>query len=129
MGEHILAKRLDLGLQMKQVAKIIGVHPTTIKNWERIRTNEPIIKYWPPIISFLGYCPYVSCPTLPEKVLMYRKTRGITQEKMARKIGNDPATLEQLEKTNPILCECHTRILSYYVQNITLGWSKVRESN
>ena len=120
IGDHILARRLDLKLQMKEVAKFIGVHPSTIKNWERNKTNEPIIKHWPQIIRFLGYCPYIPCPTLPEKMLMYRKTEGISQAQMAIMIGIDPGTLEHFEKVNPISSKCQDRILSYYAQNITI---------
>lgn len=34
IGEHIRKRRMDLGLEQKEVAKIIGVPESSIWNWE-----------------------------------------------------------------------------------------------
>jgi DNA-binding XRE family transcriptional regulator len=53
----------------------------------------------PKIIEFLGYdpLPYDS-GTLGEKLLQYRKSRGIDQKELAERIGIDPTTLSRLER-------------------------------
>jgi DNA-binding XRE family transcriptional regulator len=53
LGDHIRKKRLDLKLQQKEVADIIGVEEATIYNWENNRSS-PAIRYLPKIREFLG---------------------------------------------------------------------------
>jgi DNA-binding XRE family transcriptional regulator len=57
MGDHIRQKRLDLGLQQKDVAVQIRVSEASIYNWERNRT-APQVHQIPGVISFLGYDPF-----------------------------------------------------------------------
>ena len=64
-GDHLRAKRLDLGLLQRQVADEIRVDEATIYNWEGHRT-EPALRFVPRIIEFLGYCPYTLNPPLSE---------------------------------------------------------------
>ena len=97
IGDHIRAKRLNLGIQVQEAAKMIGVHQATLKNWEHKHVDEPGIAHWPKIIRFLGYCPYKPCATLPEKLLMYRKMEGTSQQRMARTLQIDPGTLARFE--------------------------------
>jgi site-specific DNA recombinase len=98
MGDHIRAKRLKLKLLQKDVAKLIGVDETTIYNWERGYSRAPL-RYMPTILEFLGYDPVPDEPkTLGDKLLKYRKKRGLTQKALAREIGIDPATMSRLER-------------------------------
>ncbi|MBI2618779.1 MAG: transcriptional regulator [Ignavibacteriales bacterium] len=84
----------------KDVARVIGVDETTVYNWERGYTS-PTLRYVPRILDFLGYDPAPAEPrTLGEKLLKYRKDRGITQKELARRIGIDPTTLSRLERTS-----------------------------
>jgi DNA-binding XRE family transcriptional regulator len=46
LGDHLKKKRLDLGLFRKDVAKIIGVNTTTIRNWEINRFAPKIQKFF-----------------------------------------------------------------------------------
>jgi hypothetical protein len=39
IGGHILKRRLDLGLQQKEAARLIDVHPRCLENWEYGRTK------------------------------------------------------------------------------------------
>jgi len=57
LGNHIRAKRLDLGLLQKDVAGIIGVTTDTITNWEKGR-NQPMHWHYLKINKFLGYSPF-----------------------------------------------------------------------
>jgi len=102
LGDHIRKRRLDLGLFQKEVAEKIGVDETTIYNWERNATNPPN-RHIPRIIEFLGCNPLPNPNTLAEKLIMARKTLGLSQKAMAKRLGIDPTTLERWEagKSNP----------------------------
>lgn len=115
MGDHIRAKRLNLGIQVQEAAKLIGVHQATLKNWEHKYYGEPAIQHWPKIIRFLGYCPYIPCATLPEKVLMYRKVEGISLEDMAKKVGIDPGTLGRFERGRQVVRVSYDAIEKTYI--------------
>ena len=86
------ARRLDLKLLQKEVADKFGVHELTITNWERNAT-VPEVRYIPAIIQFLGYNPLPTASSLPERLASARKALGLSQRKMAGKLGVDPATL------------------------------------
>ena len=91
-------KRLDLGLQQKEVAKILGVTKDTICNWEKNRTS-PSLRSIPKIIKFLGYIPYdIHGLTPGEEIRLLRKCLGLSQEKLAKELGIDPSTLWRWEK-------------------------------
>ncbi len=47
---------MDLRLEQKEVAKIIGSKECTITNWENNKT-QPHIRFIPKIVDFLGYVP------------------------------------------------------------------------
>ena len=40
LGDHVRARRLDLGLFQKDVAELVGVSTDTVTNWEKNR-SEP----------------------------------------------------------------------------------------
>jgi len=92
LGDHIRARRLDLNLLQKQVADQIGVHELTITNWE-VSPTAPEVRYIPAIVQFLGYDPLPAATTLPERLASARRALGLSQRKMAGKLGVDPATL------------------------------------
>jgi transcriptional regulator with XRE-family HTH domain len=84
---------LNLRLLQGQVADQLGVDSEqTITNWER-NASSPEIRYIPTIIQFLGYDPLPSAGSFPERLAWERKTLGLSQRKMAEKLGIDPATL------------------------------------
>jgi transcriptional regulator with XRE-family HTH domain len=92
LGDHIRARRLDLKLLQKRAADQIGVHETTITGWESNAT-VPEVRYMPAIIQFLGYSPLPVANSLPERLATARRALGLSQRKMAKKLGVDPATL------------------------------------
>jgi transcriptional regulator with XRE-family HTH domain len=98
LGDHIRKRRLELGSFQKDVAERIGVDQTTVHNWERGYTKPPI-RYLPRILEFLCYDPSSSEPkTIGEKLLAYRRLRGMNQKDLARQIGIDPTTLSRIER-------------------------------
>jgi transcriptional regulator with XRE-family HTH domain len=92
LGDHIRARRLDLKLLQKQVAEQIGVHEMTITGWEGNATI-PEVRYMPAIIQFLGYNPLPASSSLAERLAAARRALGLSQRKMAEKLGVDPASL------------------------------------
>ena len=96
LGDHIRTHRLDLNLLQKQVANQIGVDEATITNWERNAT-VPAIRYIPAIIQFLGYDPSPPAISFSERLASTRRVLGLSQRKMAEKLGVDPATIQDWE--------------------------------
>lgn len=89
---------MELGFSQKELADQFGVEVDTIRNWERNRT-APTLRYLPTVTEFLGYDPGPNEPkNLGEKLLKYRRDRGITQKNLARRVGIDPTTLSRLER-------------------------------
>jgi DNA-binding transcriptional regulator YiaG len=64
----------------------------TITGWESNATI-PEVRYMPAIIQFLGYNPLPAASSLPERLATARRALGLSQRKMAAKLGVDPATL------------------------------------
>jgi transcriptional regulator with XRE-family HTH domain len=92
LGDHIRKRRLDLNLLQKQASDQIGVHELTITSWEGNAT-VPEVRYMPAIIQFLGYNPLPAASSLPERLAAARRALGLSQRKMAGKLGIDPSTL------------------------------------
>jgi DNA-binding XRE family transcriptional regulator len=53
-GDHVRARRLELGLFRREVAEMIGVDETTIYNWESNR-NAPAARVIRRVVEFLSY--------------------------------------------------------------------------
>jgi transcriptional regulator with XRE-family HTH domain len=103
LGDHLRKRRLDLGLLQREVAEKFGVAEATIWNWERQRT-QPEIRFIAPIIKFLGYDPLPQPESFPEKLKVYRLRLGMSQDKLAFKLGVDTTTISgwELCKYKPI---------------------------
>ena len=97
LGDHIRKRRLDLGLLQKEVSEKIRVDESTIYHWERQRT-QPEIRFIARIIEFLGYDPIPQPKSFPEKLKTYRLRMGLSQKKLAIKLGIDPSTILKWEK-------------------------------
>lgn len=103
LGDHLLKKRLDLGLFQKDVAKIFGTCMASVMNWEKNR-NTPNIEFTSKIIEFLGYVPFesISDMSLGEKIVTCRRIKGISQKELAKQLGFDPGTVENWENNRKI---------------------------
>lgn len=75
---------------------MIGVNPSTIKNWEQGHT-EPALRHWPALIGFLGYLPFEVGDTLPERIRAYRKIHGLSKRRLADRLGVDDSTVWRWE--------------------------------
>jgi len=99
LGEHIRERRLDRGLQKKQLARQFSVDETTIHNWED-RGIVPAIRFMPRIHQFLGYDPTDgrSPESLPETIKAHRTKLGLSQKRLAVLLGMDKSTLAGWER-------------------------------
>jgi len=98
LGDHLRKRRLDLRLLQREAAEEIRVDGTSIYNWENNRTS-PSLRFVPKIVEFLGYVPYdISERTLGERIVAARRLLGLTQKKLARRLGVDPSTLGRWER-------------------------------
>jgi transcriptional regulator with XRE-family HTH domain len=98
LGDHLKNRRFELGfLQQKDVAKMLGVSPETVYNWEHNR-SAPSLYQIPKVIQFLGYDPYTIKETLGGRIKRARQVLGMTQKELARKLGVDPGTLGKWER-------------------------------
>ena len=64
IGEHLRKKRIDMGLSMAQLAKLLefGVTDSAIEKWEK-NQNHPTPEHWARIAHFLGFDPGLARPT------------------------------------------------------------------
>jgi DNA-binding transcriptional regulator YiaG len=53
VGDRIHKRRLDLGLRQRDIAQLLGVHVSTVTNWE-VGRSEPALRHPPGLFGFLG---------------------------------------------------------------------------
>ena len=93
LGNHLRAKRLDLGLLQREVARKLGVTEDTVHNWETDR-KSPQLRSVPKIIAFLGYDPYdIQAATLGERIVAASRRLGLSQKELARRLHIDQSTV------------------------------------
>jgi transcriptional regulator with XRE-family HTH domain len=97
LGDHLRARRLDLKLLQKDVGQRIGGSVSDVWNWENNRAN-PVVKFIPAIIAFLGYNPLPKPEARSEQLVWYRKGKGWTQRDFAKTLGIDPSTVAGWER-------------------------------
>ena len=73
LGQHLRRRRLELGLTQKQAAQRLGANPWTVLNWEKEHTVPPF-EAMPSILRWLGYDPFPTPTTLPERMLAKRRS-------------------------------------------------------
>lgn len=100
LGTRFRKRRMDLGLQQKEVAMRLGVHPDTIKNWENGGT-EPALKSVPKVLEFLGGFTLTS-PDPGEDFTgwftLARRKLGLTQWESADRLGVAEKTVRSWER-------------------------------
>jgi transcriptional regulator with XRE-family HTH domain len=105
LGDHLKARRLDLGLLQKDVARLLNAHVHSVINWEQNRC-EPSLKYIPRIIEFLGYAPMSLIPhDWGGRIKFCRKINGLSQKDLARQLGINPSTLAKWEQDKRLPCK------------------------
>jgi transcriptional regulator with XRE-family HTH domain len=98
LGEHVLRRRLELGLMVKTAAERIGVDSQSVTAWEHGQAR-PRLRQYRAIFTFLGYCPVSPKPlTLGQRLWRWRRANGISRRTLATRLGLDSTTLWKLEK-------------------------------
>jgi transcriptional regulator with XRE-family HTH domain len=98
IGDHLKRRRLQLHLMQAEIAKQLGVHVESVKNWER-GAGTPKIRQIPKIVAFLGYEPEPEPEALPKRIAYARRRLGFTQEDLARALGVNPVTIYRWENS------------------------------
>ena len=97
VGDHIRARRLSLKLWQEDVAKILQVSSDTITNWETDR-SAPNVKYYPAIIKFLGYIPFMfDLSKFGNKIKYYRYVKGLSHTEMGELLQRGASTIASWE--------------------------------
>ena len=98
LGAHILRRRLKLRLTQREVARLLGVKPETLLNWEKGRRRASF-RYFPKIAEFLTYMPLFPEPQdFGSRIVHRRRLLGLSQKDLARKLKVDPSTLARWER-------------------------------
>lgn len=88
---------MDLGLEQKDVAQLIGVDTSSITNWE-LNRFPPAIRHYAKISDFLGYCILQYPKTPGERLRLFRIWAGLSIEKLAELLDVDPTTVKHWEQ-------------------------------
>ena len=100
IADHLIKRRLDLGLFQKDVARLIGVSEDCITYWENKR-SLPFIHQLPGIIKFLGFNPFKKeGDTLSIRIQNYRIEHGLSHKKMGMNIQVNASTVSSWENGN-----------------------------
>ena len=97
LGEHLKKRRLELGLLQREVAKELRIPVASYFNWEKGYT-EPMIRFLPKLIDWLGYDPYPLPTNSSEWLVAVRRNLGLTRKGLGRLIGADESTVQRWEE-------------------------------
>lgn len=79
---------MDKNLNRKEATRLMGISYTSWSRWES-NHQQPTIKLWPKVISFLGYYPEENDGSLRYKLIKYRRQNGIQIRDFASQLGID----------------------------------------
>jgi transcriptional regulator with XRE-family HTH domain len=119
LGEHLLARRMDLGLLQKDVAKILNVSTCSIENWENHRTY-PMKSELQGVMNFLGEQSNFEKPEVEigSRLKSYRRSNSLTQKQLSEQIGIGLNTLITAESAkNTIKPSTFSKIESFLNQH------------
>lgn len=75
---------MELKLFQRQVAEMLGTDEASVYNWE-VNSSVPQIRFFPSIISFLGYDPFeVDTSTFAGKLKAYRYNNGLSFKELGK---------------------------------------------
>ncbi|WP_404979710.1 helix-turn-helix domain-containing protein [Caulobacter segnis] len=89
-------RRHELHLRRIDVAAMLGTSWKSLMWWEQ-DAREPLPRFYPAIIRFLGREPWPQPVTLPEQLLAERRRRGLTIQETAKAVGVDEGTYGRWE--------------------------------
>ncbi len=103
LGDHIRKRRMDLGLQQKDVGRIVNATTSTVTNREKGRTY-PKLKFLPKVHEFLGYIPFESEATsIAAQIRELRHCNGLSMKRLAKILDVDPGTIARWENGGRVI--------------------------
>jgi DNA-binding XRE family transcriptional regulator len=100
IGEHLKARRLALHRFQSDVAKELGADKASLQNWER-GIYDPIPRFYPAIIRFLGYVPFTHDGTPSGMIRWLRCCSGWNQQQLAAAAKCNEVTVWRWETGRP----------------------------
>src|SRR5580658_6941843 len=91
LGAQLLRRRRELRHRRVDAARLIGADPKSLMWWERDE-REPVDRFWPAIIGYLGREPWPEPETLGERLMAERRRRGLAIFEAAQVVGVDEGT-------------------------------------
>ena len=119
LGQHIMRRRLVLGLTQKQLGAKLGVTNDTVRNWERGRA-QPLVTQMRGILEFLGHDPSPRPQSLPERLCALRRALGWSIRTAAAAVGADPFTWFGWEHGKPIRSPQHRTAVARLCKKVGL---------
>lgn len=120
IGDHIRKRRIDLRLTRKDLARRLETNAWTIKHWEEHLKVRIELRFFPHIISFLGYNPLSPAGTRGTAIRRERISRGWSLRRLAEESKVDEATVRRIEADTPGLARRPVR-------NVLRCLSRLRE--
>lgn len=81
---------------------MLRISDSSYHNWEN-DYREPVVRFMPRIIKWLGYDPFPEPTTAGEEIMTKRRRMGISRKRLAKEIDIDESTLEKIEKSQIVL--------------------------
>ena len=97
LGRHLEVRRLILGHQRQQAARVVGVDSKTWSSWET-GVREPFVHQYPAILWYLEYEPWPPPACLGEALLAERRRKGLSVARAASSIDVDEGTWRRWER-------------------------------
>ena len=95
LGQHLRSRRLVLNLTQAQAALHLNTLREQYDRWERDEV-VPEVSMWPRLIHFFGHYPS-NCQSPADWVLRARRTLGLSQFAIGRKVGIIAETIRKWE--------------------------------
>jgi DNA-binding transcriptional regulator YiaG len=92
----------------------LGADTASVTNWELNRT-KPALRFLPGIIRLLGYTPWTADGSVGERLLAYRRERGLSQAALALLLDIDPGTVSKWERGPRVPTGGYTRLAEAFL--------------
>jgi DNA-3-methyladenine glycosylase I len=101
LPRRLYHRRNKLRLTKVELAKIIGVTPAIIRQWEQ-GEHAPSAKHVPAVVEFLGTDDWIPADTISQYLTRSRFLRGWSQQRMALWLGCGETSLREWEAGRPL---------------------------
>ena len=91
LGGQLLRRRRELGHRRVDAVQSMGISWKSLMWWER-NEREPLDRFWPTIITYLGREPWSPPDSLSEQLQAERRRRGLARFEAAAALGVDDTT-------------------------------------